>query len=241
MFLDESGDHNLSIIDPDYPLFVLGGVIVDKNYAEGALTDALRDFKLRLFGSDDIILHTADITRNRNGFERMKEQQFRERFYRELNELMHTLNYTVIACAIKKDHHLARYGIAAIDPYLLSLDVLVERFCMEIGNVSNGGVVVAEKRDPILDRELELAWLNLKIKGTRYIHAADIDRRIVALNLKSKTENMAGLQLADLVVSPIGRCISGRSVKEDFRIIESKFRRNGKGRYEGFGLVTLPK
>ncbi len=35
LFLDESGDHNLSVIDPQYPMFVLGGVIVDKAYAEG--------------------------------------------------------------------------------------------------------------------------------------------------------------------------------------------------------------
>ncbi|MBA7700163.1 hypothetical protein ES703_108872 [subsurface metagenome] len=34
LFLDESGDHNLSIIDPQYPLFVLGGVIVDMDYAD---------------------------------------------------------------------------------------------------------------------------------------------------------------------------------------------------------------
>ena len=27
LFLDESGDHNLSVIDPSYPIFVLGGVI----------------------------------------------------------------------------------------------------------------------------------------------------------------------------------------------------------------------
>ncbi|MHB8782940.1 MAG: DUF3800 domain-containing protein [Desulfobacteria bacterium] len=37
LFLDESGDHNLSVIDPQYPLFVLGGVIVDKDYAESEM------------------------------------------------------------------------------------------------------------------------------------------------------------------------------------------------------------
>ncbi len=78
LFLDESGDHNLAVIDPSYPLFVLGGVIVDARYAEGALEDGLRDFKRRLFGRDDLILHTADITRNRGGFERFKEPEFRE-------------------------------------------------------------------------------------------------------------------------------------------------------------------
>ncbi len=33
LFLDESGDHNLVKIDPQSPLFLLGGIIVDRRYA----------------------------------------------------------------------------------------------------------------------------------------------------------------------------------------------------------------
>jgi hypothetical protein len=240
MFLDESGDHSLSIVDPQYPLFVLGGVIVDKDYAEGELTERVREFKLDVFGREDLILHTADITRNRNGFERMQETAFRERFFDTLNDLMRSLEYQVVACAIKKDVHLARYGVAALDPYLLSLDILVERFCFEIGNQPAGGVIMVEKRGPTLDRELELAWLNLKIQGTGYIQARTVVERITGLVAREKHDNIAGLQLADLVVSPIGRFVLGKPTREDFRIIEAKFRRR-LGDYRGAGLVVLPK
>lgn len=123
MFLDESGDHSLTVIDPQYPIFVLGGIIADRAYAEREITAAVRQFKTDLFGRADICLHTSDIVRNRNG-----------------------------------------------------------------------------KRDLV-----------------------------------------AGLELADLVVSPIGRHVLGRPTKEDFRIVESKFRRNRSGDYRGFGLVVLPK
>jgi uncharacterized protein DUF3800 len=241
LFLDESGDHNLSVIDPQYPLFVLGGVIIEKNYAEGPLVQELSDFKRRHFGTDQIVLHTADIVRNCNGFERMKEKAFREAFFNDLNSLMRRLSYMVVACAIRKEDHLLRYGVAALDPYLLSLDVLVERFCFELGGVSNGGVIVAECRDPILDRQLDIAWLNLKVQGTRFISVREITRRIVGLNLRAKRENIAGLQLADLVVSPIGRHVLGKPDREDFKIVETKFRKDWQGVYEGFGLVTLPK
>lgn len=125
LFLDESGDHNLAVIQPSYPLFLLGGVLVDQSYAEGPLEEALRGFKAKLFGREDIILHTADITRNRNGFERLKDTEFRDRFYRELNAVVRDLQFQVVACAIRKDDHLRRYGVAALDPYMLSLDVLV--------------------------------------------------------------------------------------------------------------------
>ncbi|HRW59329.1 MAG TPA: DUF3800 domain-containing protein [Defluviicoccus sp.] len=241
LFLDESGDHNLSVIDPQYPMFVLGGVIMDQAYAEGPLTDAMNAFKRVMFGRTDIVLHTADITRNRNGFERLQDPLFRKRFCECLNSLMLDLRYTVVACAIRKNDHLARYGVAALDPYLLSLDVLVERFCFDIGRIAGGGVIVAEKRDPTLDRQLELAWLNLKIQGTQYLRATVVEQRIVALNLRAKQDNIAGLQLADLVVSPIGRHLLGKPDNDDWRIVNSKLRRSRAGRVEGYGLVVLPK
>ncbi len=241
LFLDESGDHNLSVIDPQYPMFVLGGVIMDQAYAEGPLTDAMNAFKREMFGRTDIVLHTADITRNRNGFERLQDPLFRKRFCECLNSLMSDLRYTVVACAIRKNDHLARYGVAALDPYLLSLDVLVERFCFDIGRIAGRGVIVAEKRDPTLDRQLELAWLNLKIQGTHYLRATVVEQRIVALNLRAKQDNIAGLQLADLVVSPIGRHLLGKPDNDDWRIVNSKLRRSRAGKVEGYGLVVLPK
>ena len=241
LFLDESGDHNLSVIDPSYPLFVLGGVIMDSDYARDVLTPRMAEFKLQLFGRDDLILHTADITRNRNGFERLKDAGFRLEFYLRLNALMRELEYRVVACAIRKEEHLVRYGVAALDPYLMSLDILVERFCMDVGDIEGSGVIVAERRGPTLDHELELAWLNLKIQGTRFMHARQVERRIQSLILKSKAANSAGLQLADLVVTPIGRKVLGKPVKEDYEIVESRFRRSSSGRIEGYGLVVLPK
>jgi hypothetical protein len=92
-----------------------------------------------------------------------------------------------------------------------------------------------------LDRQIELAWLNLKIQGTKYISANTLQQRVTSLNLRGKKENLAGLQLADLVVSPIGRHILGKREKEDFQIIRQKFGTNNRGVYEGYGLVILPK
>jgi hypothetical protein len=67
------------------------------------------------------------------------------------------------------------------------------------------------------------------------------EMRITGLKLSAKSENIAGLQLADLVLTPIGRYILGKAIKEDFRIIESKFRRSKSGQWKGYGLVVLPK
>jgi hypothetical protein len=142
-----------------YPLFVLGGIIVDKNYAEGELKEKIDDFKLKIFGTKNIILHTADIVRNKNGFEKLIEKQFRDFFYKELNKLINELKFKAVACVIKKNDHLSRYGLAALDPYFLSLDILVEVFYREINKLSESGFIIAERRNPTLDHELDLgSW-----------------------------------------------------------------------------------
>ncbi len=172
MFLDESGDHSLSKIDNNYSVFVLAGVILDKNYADEVLSKEFDNFKLKFFGRKDIILHTADITRNKKGFEKLSNSHFREEFYEELNILIEKLEFKVVACVIKKDKHLLKYGFtAAIDPDFLSLDILVERFCMELKTQPDSGLIIAERRGYKLDEALELAWLNLKNLGTNYMPA----------------------------------------------------------------------
>jgi hypothetical protein len=240
LFLDESGDHNLVKIDQSHPIFVLGGVVANKDYALGEMTDKVNQFKMDLFGTTNIILHTADFTRQKNGFEAMKDKIFCENFYQRLNKLISELDITIIACAVKKQSHFERYGFEAVDPYHLSLNVLVERFCYMIDKEKKG-MIVAEARDATLDRQLDIAWLNLKISGTHFMQAVEINQKIKSLDIKTKQDNLAGLEIADIIVTPIARRILKRQSRIDLEIIKSKMRKNHLGEITGYGLVVLPK
>ena len=57
---------------------------------------------------------------------------------------MGDLDYTVIACVIKKPQHVARHKDDALDPYVYSLGILVERFCKELGDDLDNGFICAE-------------------------------------------------------------------------------------------------
>lgn len=65
------------------------------------MTEQIQRLKREVFGRDDIILHTADLARNKHGFERLQDTAIRGEFYARLNELMRTLENRVVACAIK--------------------------------------------------------------------------------------------------------------------------------------------
>jgi len=84
-------------MDPYYPIFVLVGLLVDEEHYETVIVPEMAQIKRKLFGHDGVVFHTADITRNRNGFERLKDPRFRLEFYETLNEAMARWEYTVAA------------------------------------------------------------------------------------------------------------------------------------------------
>ena len=75
--------------------------------------------------------------------------------------------------------------------------------------------------------------LFLDESGSHNLHILDPDYPVFVLG--------GVMQLADLVVGPIARVVLGKRTHEDYKIIESKFRRSREGRIEGVGLVILPR
>jgi hypothetical protein len=148
MYLDESGDHNLKKINPNYPIFVLGGVIADRAYVRNVIEPRMRQFKQEHFGRDDVILLTVDMGRGGGDYAFLDDPAPRASFYAELNQMLENLDYKVVACVIRKDAHVAQYGPNAADPYMYSLEILIERFCLKLNSELDGGFVCAEKRNP---------------------------------------------------------------------------------------------
>lgn len=238
LFLDESGDHSLEKIDSQYPVFVLGGALIAaKDYA--SVDKTFKAMKKKVFGDEGIILHTADLTRNCNGFERMKESEFRGRAFSEINRVMEQMPYQVLGCVVRKEQHLVEYGLSAIDPYHFSLSVVLERAFFAIKKTGKL-YLIAESRNATLDRILETAFLELKIAGTSRLPPVELSAIEAELIIRSKKRNVSGLQIADLLVSPMGRYAIGKKMREDWEIIRSKFYKFME-KWDGEGFVVLPK
>lgn len=249
MFIDESGDHNLDPkkVDDSYPIFVLAGCIFDVDYYRSVAIPEVNHLKESFFGGTDIIFHTAEMVRPLRSRERryaaLVDKDFRIKFYSAINDLLSGLDFKLVACVIHKKDHWDRYGLAAADPYLLSFDNLLNRFIFQM-KYPDSGEIIAEKRDPVLDNQLELTWLKSKVSGTDLVRGIEISKKIDEFRTIPKSRNEIGLQITDLVVSAIGRHILGLREKPghevSFSVLEKKFiSRNSS--YLKCGLTILPR
>lgn len=62
-------------------------------------------------------------------------------------------------------------------------------------------------------------FVNNKIRGTSFISATDLGRLEMELHIRNKNRNIIGLQLAGLIVSPMGRFVLGKRIQKDWEII----------------------
>ncbi|MEX5323322.1 DUF3800 domain-containing protein, partial [Pseudomonas shirazica] len=58
VYVDESGDHGLQKINPEYPVFVLAFCIFRKDVYVQSVVPAVQKLKFDFWGHDGIVLHS---------------------------------------------------------------------------------------------------------------------------------------------------------------------------------------
>jgi Protein of unknown function (DUF3800) len=238
VYVDESGDHGLKTIDPNYPVFVLVFCIFKKDDYINVAVPELQKFKFKHFGHDQIILHETDIRRDREAFSFLKSKEIKTAFLNELTTIVQKTPFILISSVIKKEPYRERYS-SPENPYHVALRYGLERvfyYLSELhANVGSTHVVV-EKRGKVEDDELELEFRRV-CDGFNYLQQP-LPFELVFADKKS---NSTGLQLADLTARPIGlHILKPEQDNRAFTIVEDKFYRNDKGNKNGYGLKCFP-
>lgn len=238
VFVDESGDHGLVSIDPEYPIFVLAFCIVRAAVYARAILPAVTEFKFRHFGHDQVVLHERDIRKDLGDFALLKDRERKQAFLEELTQIIADTELTVIASVIRKDRLVDRYRYPA-NPYELALGFGLERTHLFLARQGSGGArttVILEQRGRREDAELELEFRRICAGQNLVGTALHLEPRFVP-----KAANVPGLQLADLMARPIGRHILAlHQPNRAFDVIETKLDRGPTGKIEGWGLKVFP-
>ena len=238
VYVDESGDHGLKSINPEFPVFVLAFCIFKIEDYTNVITPQIQRFKFKHFGHDMIVLHEHEIRKSEPPFNVLRNKERKEAFMNELSEIMVSVPFTIIAAAIDKNKFLTRHSEAS-NPYNIAMQFGLERlnkFLHGRGQKSKETMVVFEARGSKEDKDLELEFRRV-CDGMN----SQGDRMRMNCVIASKLTNSCGLQLADLIARPIARKI----IKPDqpnraYEIIEQKMDRSPSGDVLGWGLKTYP-
>jgi hypothetical protein len=237
IYVDESGDHSLESIDPNYPIFVLSFCIFHKEKYTHQITPAIRQLKFTTFGHDMVVLHESEIRRKKGAFSRLSKEP-REAFMNELTNIISESDFQLVAVVIDKRKLKDQY-LQPAHPYHLALEFGLERIyrlLKEAGQDDALTYLVCEARGSKEDTELELEFRRI-CGGINYFHKPLPFGLIIA----DKKTNSEGLQLADLTARPIG--LATLRPEQENRaaiVLEKKFYRDKAGNKLGMGLKLFP-
>ena len=239
VYLDETGDHSLELIDKDFPIFAVVFLIVEEAEYLQKIVPAIYQLKMDYFGHEAVVLHSRDIRKAQGHFGFLTDPQKRQPFYERLNSLMVNSEYQLIASVIRKQVHKDRYGMWADNPYDLALKFALERLLPLLEKVGQRQVhVVAEARGKREDDQLRLTFLRIVNEGTEFIGAERFRQIQFRLECAPKVKNIVGTQMADLAAYPIARhVLDPNRADPAYEIIEKKFY---QGPGWGHGLKIFP-
>jgi len=237
VYVDESGDHSLESINPEYPLFVLSFCIFRKDVYADIMTPAVRKLKFATFGHDMVVLHEIDIRKKKGAFAKLSKEP-REAFLNALTDIIEAADFKLVAVVIDKHKLKSRYSNPG-HPYHLAMEFGLERifrFLKDMGQATRRTCLVCEARGAKEDAELELEFRRIRDGSNFFNKQLPFD-----LIIADKKTNSEGMQLADLTARPIGLSVL-RPEQENraFSVLEGKFYRDGSGNKLGMGLKVLP-
>lgn len=256
MYIDETGSQGISKHpSPANRLLCLMGCIVSRRHYVDKFFPCLSAIKAEFFGErtgNPVVLHRFEIDQRSGHFAVLNDKTVRDRFNRAMAQFYRDHDYALISVAIDKHAHSQRYGKNAWHPYHYCARLLFERYCLFLRKRGVKGDAVAESRNECDNKALEAEWLSQFKGGTKYIgsHVTTSVLMDGQLNFRTKADNVAGLQLADMLLQPAleemrvergeRKMIKNYGDVHICSAIRGKWDCAGDGKIWGYGKVWVP-
>jgi hypothetical protein len=238
VYVDESGDHSLAVVNPEFPLFVLAFCIFPVVEYVSRVVPAIEQLKFDFFGHDMVLLHERDIRKSTPPFDILRVASVRESFQQRLTEIIAGTKFGVVACVIDKNEFIARRG-SGMNPYHVALEFGLERVFYQLQDrhqVGRKTHVIFESRGKNEDAQLELEFRRIQTSGRANGLAQTLEFRCAP-----KSANSSGLQLADMIARPIGlHVLRPNQSNRAWDTLFPKLVRSQSGQVNGYGLKVYP-
>jgi hypothetical protein len=207
LYLDESGDPVYNLLDqPAHQFLALLGVWFRENDDYVVFADAMDAFKREMFGprpDNPVIFHRSDIINRRGPFGLLREPENERNFNEGLIQLISNARFKMTCVLLDKQIHFAKYA-DPFHPYHYCLAAMLDRYSGWLNFKNARGDVMAESRGKEEDIQLMQAYQRVRESGTLIFDRIHHQRALTSkeIKIRKKSENIAGLQLADLLAYP---------------------------------------
>lgn len=201
---------------------------------------------------DPLIFHRSDIVKRKRAFGVLNDPHKSKRFDTAIYRAMSGTDYSVITAVVDKKGMVNQPNWKNQHPYHYLMEIMVEKYTQFLERKNSVGDIMPEgrkgKKDDLLQRSFEDVLQN----GTYFISRERLSKRIHSKTLKVryKPNNIAGLQLADLLAHPSLmhlRHIKGHDVSlgpfacivRDL-LVKAKYDRSNYGIISGYGTKWFP-
>jgi hypothetical protein len=260
LYVDENGNYNLheDLTNDNNRFLCLTGVVMWLS-THDTLEQKLNELKLHYFKSKEIVLHRREIISAKHPFESLKNDNTRKEFNSDLLKIISGVDFCVISILIDKKVYVDKYAYTK-DPYALALEFLMQRYQYWLQDHRNRtgdfvlGDILAEARGGLEDRLTKKAYTSVyNGVGCTRLYNAQSYFSSKEIKLSKKKDNIAGLQLVDLISHPARRYILSQndlahnlkptSFEQDVVeiLVKEKFRCSSSGLIKGYGTVFFPK
>jgi hypothetical protein len=211
--MDETDTENLQIIDSDFPLFGLGALLISQaQYTK--LSTGIEIVKAKYFSSPEtFVIHSAELSRPNNKKSDPRNTAIldpgvREWFYSDLDLLLSKTKFKVVTYFVAKNKS-TRDKFYAKNLYFAAFEYTLNRI-LKYGGQKNK--ILIEKRNKHLNIALLQEYKRLCTVGSSKYKAENISRK-TSFEMKSKSDNINGLQIIDLILYVLARKYLGKKEK----------------------------
>lgn len=214
LYIDESGHHSYKKINSfDKQYLGITGVLIKQSKYRAEANPNLEQLKKSIFRYDPDnppVLVRSLIRGRKSWFYVLQDESLNAKWERKILSYLQSLAdytyfYTVV---IDKKKHLKEYPLETFDAYTYSLSVLLNRVRGLLQQIKGGekADVLAESRGPTEDKQIQLAYEILRTTGPnkpQFGTASDYQAAFPnpELMVRKKYQNIAGLQIADIVAN----------------------------------------
>jgi hypothetical protein len=256
LFVDEVGHEDFGGCEiPEQRYLGLTGIVMNLAYEQGGFTARLNQLKRETFGREDMVLHRREIlNRCPAPFDRLRDEQTRSTFDAACLKIYEESQYRALTVVIDKAEHKRVYTVWRFHPYHYCMTCLLERYALWMTRRGYRGDVMFESRGKKQNKRLAKSYQRIFRRGTENLRADVFQRCLTTgeLKIQPKSANVAGLQLADLMASPLCRDLICNSLNESMKagfgkavvdiVRKTKYDRNPRnGEIKGWGTKWLPK